>query len=80
MGLERLILHHLILYCDPELLVFVINTAPQDDVSYLYFEILHYTPHKRNSSEATFRLLMLGSKSFFYQIPNFEGLVSDIGR
>uniref|UniRef100_A0A915Q4P7 Persulfide dioxygenase ETHE1, mitochondrial n=1 Tax=Setaria digitata TaxID=48799 RepID=A0A915Q4P7_9BILA len=31
LGLERLILHHLHLYSDPQLLVFVINTTPQDD-------------------------------------------------
>ncbi|CAG9533528.1 unnamed protein product [Cercopithifilaria johnstoni] len=35
LGLERLILHHLHLYCDPQLLVFVINTAPQDDAYFL---------------------------------------------
>ncbi|VDN34682.1 unnamed protein product [Gongylonema pulchrum] len=35
LGLERLILHHLLLYSDPELLVFVINTTPQDDAFFL---------------------------------------------
>uniref|UniRef100_A0A158Q8B8 DNA repair endonuclease XPF n=1 Tax=Elaeophora elaphi TaxID=1147741 RepID=A0A158Q8B8_9BILA len=35
LGLERLILHHLHLYCDPQLLVFVINTIPQDDAYFL---------------------------------------------
>ncbi|VDN26777.1 unnamed protein product [Gongylonema pulchrum] len=35
MGLERLILHHLLLYSDPELLVFVLNTTPQDDAFFL---------------------------------------------
>ncbi|VBB27037.1 unnamed protein product [Acanthocheilonema viteae] len=35
LGLERLILHHLHLYCDPQLLVFVINTTSQDDAYFL---------------------------------------------
>ncbi|VDN03180.1 unnamed protein product [Thelazia callipaeda] len=35
LGLERLILHHLHLYSDPQLLVFVINTTPQDDEYFL---------------------------------------------
>ncbi|VDK82413.1 unnamed protein product [Onchocerca ochengi] len=35
LGLERLILHHLHLYSDPQLLVFVINTTPQDDAYFI---------------------------------------------
>ncbi|EFO27962.1 ERCC4 domain-containing protein [Loa loa] len=35
LGLERLVFHHLHLYCDPQLLVFVINTTPQDDAYFL---------------------------------------------
>ncbi|KAM3718592.1 DNA repair endonuclease XPF [Dirofilaria immitis] len=35
LGLERLILHHLHLYSDPQLLVFVINTTPRDDAYFV---------------------------------------------
>ncbi|VIO94526.1 ERCC4 domain containing protein [Brugia malayi] len=35
LGMERFILHHLHLYCDPQLLVFIINTTPQDDTYFL---------------------------------------------
>ncbi|VDN55404.1 unnamed protein product [Dracunculus medinensis] len=35
LGLERLVLHHLHLYSDPKLLVFIVNTTPADECYFI---------------------------------------------